>query len=78
MLVLTRKFDEELLIDGNIRVRVLSIDGGRVRLGISAPRSVPVARSELLTAERDGPKPATAKRCGHSDREVNHACAAIA
>jgi len=49
MLVLTRKSDEELLIHGNIRVRVLAIDQGRVRLGITAPRSVPVARAELLS-----------------------------
>jgi carbon storage regulator len=52
MLVLTRKSDEELLINGNIRVRVLSIEGGRVRLGISAPKSVPVVRNELVTKAR--------------------------
>jgi len=49
MLVLTRKSDQELLIDGNIRIRVLSIDRGRVRLGISAAKSIPVTRTELLT-----------------------------
>lgn len=47
MLVLTRRSDEGLLIADNIQVRVLSIENGRVRLGISAPRSVPVMRSEL-------------------------------
>jgi sRNA-binding carbon storage regulator CsrA len=39
------------MIAGNIRVTVAAIDGRRVRLGITAPRSVAVARSELL-AER--------------------------
>jgi carbon storage regulator len=76
MLVLTRKSDEELLIDGCIRVRVLSIEGGRVRLGIVAPRSVPVVRSELKTRQEKPPQKADST--GLSMREVNHACAAIA
>ena len=47
MLVLTRKADQEIVISGNIRVRVLSVRGHRVRLGIDAPRDVSVARQEL-------------------------------
>jgi carbon storage regulator len=47
MLVLTRKADQEIVISGNIRVRVLSVRGNRVRLGIDAPRDVSVARQEL-------------------------------
>jgi carbon storage regulator len=47
MLVLTRKTDEEIILSGEIRVRVLSIRGSRVRLGIDAPRDVSVARCEL-------------------------------
>lgn len=46
MLVLTRKINEGVLVDGHL-VQVLSISGGRVRLGIEAPRDVPVVRSEL-------------------------------
>jgi len=49
LLVLSRKLDEELLINGCIQVRVLSIDGGRVRLGITAPNSVPIIRRELTS-----------------------------
>jgi carbon storage regulator len=48
MLVLTRKMNEEIVIDGRIRVRVLSVTGSRIRLGIEAPRSVAVQRSELV------------------------------
>ena len=76
MLVLTRKSDEELVIDGCIRVRVLSIEGGRVRLGITAPRSVPVIRSEL--EKLPGKPPQKADSAGLLIREVNHVCAAIA
>jgi carbon storage regulator len=49
MLVLTRRIGEEILIAGNIRVAVVAVKGYQVRLGITAPSSVPVARRELLT-----------------------------
>src|SRR4051812_27275334 len=48
MLVLTRKLGEEIVIGDNIRVRVVEINGGKVRLGITAPDSVPVNRMEVL------------------------------
>lgn len=47
MLVLTRKVGEQLVIDGNIVVTVISIDGGKVRLGVLAPKSVRVDREEV-------------------------------
>jgi carbon storage regulator len=50
MLVLTRSADEEICIGGDIRVRVLSVQGGHVRLGIEAPRGVPIHRAEILAA----------------------------
>jgi carbon storage regulator CsrA len=48
MLVLSRKEDESVVIDGGIRVTVLEVKGSRVRLGIEAPQDVPICRSELL------------------------------
>ncbi len=48
MLVITRKCDQELVIGGGIRLKVLSVKGNRVRLGIDAPREVGVHRSELV------------------------------
>ena len=48
MLVLSRRAGQEIWIDGRIRVVVLSAGSGRVRLGIEAPRTVPVWRQELL------------------------------
>ena len=48
MLVLTRRENETLVIDDEIKLTVLSIKGGQVRLGIDAPKSVSIQRSELL------------------------------
>ena len=57
MLVLTRKCGEEIVIDGGIRIQVLESKGGRVRLGISAPRDVLVARSEVYSSARVNTSP---------------------
>lgn len=48
MLVLSRKLGEKILIGDNISITVVDIDRGKIRLGIEAPRSVPVFRQELL------------------------------
>lgn len=53
MLVLTRGVLEEMLIAENIRITVLEIGGNRVRLGISAPRDVPVMRAEQADERRE-------------------------
>ncbi len=47
MLVLTRKSGQELVINGQIRVRVLSSRAGSVRLGIEAPKEVAILRGEV-------------------------------
>ena len=49
-LVLTRKVGESILINGNTEVFVESIKGNRVKLGIRAPRQIPIVRRELITA----------------------------
>jgi len=57
MLVLSRKPDESVFINDNIVVTVLSIQGDKVRLGIEAPREMPVHRKEVYQRiqNRDGP-----------------------
>ena len=50
MLILQRKAGESLLIGEEIEVSVLSVESGRVRLAIQAPKSVPILRAELKTA----------------------------
>ena len=47
MLVLSRKLDESLFIGDDIKVTVLDIRGGQVRIGITAPNSVKVYREEV-------------------------------
>ena len=51
MLVLSRKAWEKIRIGDDIVITVVQIDRGKVRLGIEAPRTVPVFRSELLDKE---------------------------
>jgi carbon storage regulator len=51
MLVLTRREGETIQIDDKIRVTILGRENGQVKVGIEAPREVPVVREELL--ERD-------------------------
>lgn len=53
MLVLTRRKDEEILINDNISIKVLSVKGNRVRLGVEAPDSVQVNRAEVQKILRE-------------------------
>lgn len=50
MLILQRKEGESLLIGDEVEITVLSVEAGRVRLAIQAPRSVTILRSELKVA----------------------------
>lgn len=52
MLVLSRKVNEEIVIGGEVRVKVLKVRGNRVTLGIVAPAAVSVNRPEAKP--RDG------------------------
>jgi carbon storage regulator len=47
MLVLTRRLGEQIVIGDAIRVTVLAVKGDRVRLGVEAPKEVPVDRLEV-------------------------------
>jgi carbon storage regulator len=63
MLVLTRKSNQSIMIGDEIEVSVLAIMGEKVRIGIEAPRSVPVFRKEVYLEMRSGDteKPEAAK-----------------
>ena len=52
MLILTRRAGETIVIGKNIRVTILAVDGERVKIGIDAPREIPVVRQELLDEVR--------------------------
>ena len=47
MLALSRKKDEAIVINNNIEITVLEVKGDHVKLGISAPKSVPIYRKEV-------------------------------
>jgi carbon storage regulator len=47
MLVLSRKTNESIVIDGNVTVSVLRVDNDNVRIGIDAPLEIPVLRKEI-------------------------------
>jgi len=47
MLLLSRKIEEEIKIGDNITIKVISIRGDQVQLGIDAPRELPVHRKEI-------------------------------
>jgi carbon storage regulator len=51
MLVLTRKIGEEIILDGSIRVRIVAVNGSRIRVAVDAPTEVQITRGEL--ANRD-------------------------
>ena len=53
MLVLTRKENESLVIGENIKLTILAVKGSQVRVGIDAPREVPIQRQELLLNVED-------------------------
>ncbi|TDT50620.1 carbon storage regulator CsrA [Fonticella tunisiensis] len=48
MLVVTRKQGESLVIDDNIEITVLEIQGGSVKIGIEAPKNISILRKELI------------------------------
>ena len=52
MLVLSRKLNEKIVIDGGIVVTVVKIDRNQVRLGIEAPGHIPVFREEIAGTAR--------------------------
>jgi carbon storage regulator len=64
MLVLSRKLGEKICIGDNICITVVDIDRGKIRLGIEAPRDVPVFRQELLPLK--GQPAAAASPAGQS------------
>jgi carbon storage regulator len=47
VLVLTRKINQSIMIGDDVEVSVLAVSGDKVRIGISAPRDVPVFRKEV-------------------------------
>ena len=66
MLVLSRKVGEEIVINGNIRLKIVKVDGNKVRIGITAPSDVIVDRREIHDRKQEWALPSTvANTIGH-------------
>lgn len=59
MLTLSRKKNESLIVNNNIEVTILDIKGDQVKVGISAPREVPIYRKEIYLQIQDANQNAT-------------------
>ena len=59
MLVLSRQVDESIIVNDNIIITVLAIEGDRIKIGINAPRDIPILRQELWQAINEQEKVAT-------------------
>jgi carbon storage regulator len=69
MLVLTRKPGQSIMIGDGVEVQVLSVAGEKVRLGITAPREVPIFRNEVY--ERIEEEQESARADGRIEIEVS-------
>lgn len=73
MLVLTRKSGQKIVIGNGIVITVLAVQGQRIRIGIDAPPSISIRRSELSALDADGKLPDDEPadvRVSHSRRKV--------
>jgi carbon storage regulator len=73
MLVLTRKSNQSIMIGDDIEVSVLSIMGEKVRIGIQAPRDIPVFRKEVyleIQQERNASTNGTSDLRGEVDEAL--------
>ena len=68
MLVLSRKPNESIIIDGNVTVSVLRVDNDNVRIGIEAPLEIPVMRKEIYEQIKTNNEQAA----GSAKKKVKH------
>lgn len=72
MLVLARKKGEKIIIQNDIEVTVLSVDGDTVKLGIAAPSHIEIYRHEIYTAIQESNKASAAPQAEQVNALLNH------
>ena len=68
MMVMSRQRDESIMIGDNVEVVIIDVRGDKVRLGITAPKSIPVHRREIYDAIQR--EKSHAKECRSQPRDV--------
>jgi carbon storage regulator len=68
MLIITRRPGEKIIVGEDVTVHVMEISGNQVRIGIKAPRSIPVYREEIWEAARKEREAAAEEPDGGSGR----------
>lgn len=58
MLALSRKLNESIIIDNHIEITILEIKGDQIKLGINAPKSIPIYRKEIYLQIQEANKEA--------------------
>ncbi len=53
MLIITRRPGEKLMVGDDVVIEVIEVNGSSVRIGIAAPKSIPVYREEIYTAVKE-------------------------
>ena len=75
MLVLSRKKNETIIIDDHIVITVVEIRGDKVRLGIEAPKEIPIHRSEVHAAiHSEQTTTVPEHKTGEQDSAESHEC----
>ena len=70
MLVLSRQRDESIMIGDNVEITIVDVRGDKVRLGITAPREIPVHRREIYdTIQREKAAAAAAEKSAAEKQE---------
>ncbi|MGM0471741.1 MAG: carbon storage regulator CsrA [Bacillota bacterium] len=64
MLVLTRKQEESIIVDDQVEIKILEIEGNQVKLGIEAPSEISIHRQEVYCQIEDENKQAVIKNKG--------------
>ncbi|AEM78026.1 carbon storage regulator CsrA [Thermoanaerobacter wiegelii] len=62
MLILTRKVGQAIIIGEDIEIKILEIDDGQIKLGITAPKNISVLRKELIEIKDENIKAASVNK----------------